>query len=174
MRFIKKLFSRKLFGLAAIAMLLSMTMLSFQATTAPAAQAGSLCANGTYIGSLSGINPQNNPDYKVFTYQANGDYLQYYLSPNPNPNEVKVIMTTSSNITWWKGIELDSISSQKVLATNYTQDNRHVASISTNSTDRWQCVELSKAKLFGVHTPMYDLNLLDLQGKIVHIDWLKD
>jgi hypothetical protein len=177
MRFAKKLISRKVFGLLALALMLSLSVLAFEGASgaAPSAKAWGYPCGGT---NVQGIDPRSFTANKIYPLNTggidNGDKIQWWFTNNPNPYETKVVMTTSSNVTWWKEVALGSNNDNVILARDYTQDGKHTATVSsTESGD--MCVQLSKAKAFGVHTPMYNIDMYGgIQGKIVYINWLHD
>jgi hypothetical protein len=180
-KFKKLLISDKLLGLAAIAMVLSLSLVGFEAATAPAAKASGGC-NGSI---LSWPTPSSSFSTLV---QNSEDYIQTREVDNGNPALIQVVLTTSSfrlyptqqNVTWWKGAEIQAYWSDVVLSGAYTQDYNHgptSAAFTLSSSYFYPgayCLQLSKAKFLGAHTPMYSFYLDGKAGKTIYINWLRD
>jgi hypothetical protein len=98
-----------------------------------------------------------------------------------DPNSIEIGLTsqeTDDQVRWWKGLRVLSASGNQ-LGVSETQDNDHaggimlfpIASLSGMKLEIW------KAKLFGIHTGMYDLPLdplVNWGGSRFIFHWFKD
>lgn len=83
-------------------------------------------------------------------------------------DKVEIILNSSSNVTWWKGItvfknlmDVSNRNTEVRFRHIDTQDNDHSDSVTMNVNDLGDASFLTfeKAKAFGAHTPMYQLDL---------------
>jgi hypothetical protein len=85
-------------------------------------------------------------------------------------------------VTWWKGVLIfDQLS--RYFGEIWTQDDDHESDpvrlpAEPDFLNGWR-IELAKAKLFGVHTGMYSLPILALnggsiRGKRITVTWVTD
>lgn len=104
------------------------------------------------------------------------DTISLTLGRAANPGEVEFILETASNVTWWKALELRSRAGQMVSQVE-TQDANHGPRRFTVPADALvgARLTLAKAKLFGIHTGMYELqNLSPYRGRSFHFLWQRD
>lgn len=92
-------------------------------------------------------------------------------------NEIRIVLTTAPNVTWWKGIEvLDA--ENVVIARVETQDNNHgpvVAVIPPGHNPETMKLRFLKAKFLGIHTGMYTVcDLRRAVGKQLSFHWQQD
>jgi hypothetical protein len=106
------------------------------------------------------------------------DTISVTRSLGADPNAVEFVIETAPNITWWKGLELRvPFGSGELLDVRETQDNNHGPHAFARPADELvgSRLVLSKAKLFGVHTGMYELyNLSAQRGRRLHFLWQRD
>ncbi|MGE5263627.1 MAG: phage tail protein [Acidobacteriota bacterium] len=104
------------------------------------------------------------------------DTISLTLSAAGNPAEVEFQLESAPAVTWWKALELRS-SSGGMLNQGETHDNDHGPyAFSAPANDLVGArLTLAKAKAFGVHTGMYDLeNLSAYQGRSLQFLWQRD
>ena len=93
-----------------------------------------------------------------------------------DPANVDFILETEPAVTWWKAIELRSRSGA-MIGQRETQDSNHgphTLSVAAAGLVGAR-LTLAKAKLFGIHTGMYELqNLSALRGRRIHFLWQRD
>ncbi|SFR22139.1 hypothetical protein SAMN04488564_10674 [Lentzea waywayandensis] len=77
-------------------------------------------------------------------------------------------------VNWWKGIEIKNASGQVVTFTEATGPQIGVSEVEWDAIVGGKIV-LWKAKVFGVHTPMYDLDIDEhIMGKKLAFRWSAD
>lgn len=89
---------------------------------------------------------------------------------------MEFVLETDSSVTWWKALELQS-SSGTLIKKVETQDADHGPySFSTPADDLVGArLTLAKAKMFGIHTGMYELqNLSAFPGRSFQFLWQRD
>lgn len=93
-----------------------------------------------------------------------GDYFGIMTDTQnaPQAGMVKIRMQISPNITWWKQMDVLDCSGL-LLARDWTQDNkRSTIDFSFQSAEiQGASLLLWKAKAFGIHTPMYQMQHLE-------------
>ena len=104
------------------------------------------------------------------------DTISLTIDDSGNADTVLFLLETTSDITWWKGLELRSASGAD-LNQRETHDADHgphgFVMIADNLVGAR--LTLAKAKIFGIHTGMYELqNLSALGGKSLHFLWQRD
>ena len=104
------------------------------------------------------------------------DTITLVRGGSSNPATIEVSLQTAATITWWKGLELVSADGTVVDHVN-TKDSNHgpttVMSLPANQAGTVR-LRLLKAKLFGVHTGRYDLELTGEVGKRLDLEWTRD
>jgi hypothetical protein len=142
-------------GLAAAAPLLA-AMRRDVSTTAP--------LSGTYQISVSDLDGQ--------TTLPDGDVIRLEQGPSNAGSDQIEIALQLEGVSWWKGIQLDNI----ILC--QAQDNQtYSASYVSFAEFESRNLNLWKAKLFGVHTPMYTVADAHTQmqgGNAYTFVWLLD
>lgn len=103
------------------------------------------------------------------------DTINLTRAVGPDPTGVSIRLETAPNITWWKAIELIR-SDHSVARFAETQDANHgpVSLAAAASEITSLRLRLSKAKLFGIHTGMYELDLASHVGRELHLNWVRD
>lgn len=104
------------------------------------------------------------------------DTVSLTLTVAGNPDQVEFQLETASGVTWWKALELRS-SSGGVISQVETRDDDHGPhTFSAPANDLVGArLTLAKAKAWGIHTGMYDLeNLSACQGKSLQFLWQRD
>lgn len=103
------------------------------------------------------------------------DTVSLEITPD-TADRVTFVLEKVSSITWWKAIELYS-SSGRLLSRAELQDGDNGPTefcIRTTDLDNAKLV-LAKAKAFGIHTPMYELQGLTAHaGDRMRFIWLRD
>lgn len=137
--------------------------------------------------------PSNLNSTKPMTVVRVGqDFITGLLRPDPElgSGEVRLVLTTSSAVTWWKGAEIvrqvgsNSIFGRdhagdeqfEILAGAYTQDGYHgphtCAPTQLNDyPERSLFLQFRKAGAWGIHTTMYRLPLLLTGGHSLVLNW---
>jgi hypothetical protein len=104
------------------------------------------------------------------------DTISLTLTAAANPNEVEFQLESIPSVTWWKGLELCA-SNGRMMNQVETHDNDlgpHSFSVLANDLVGAR-LTLAKAKTFGVHTGMYNLeNLSGFQGRSFQFLWQRD
>ena len=93
------------------------------------------------------------------------------------PNHLNVTLSTPPNITWWKAIKLVDRNTGRVLNEVSTQDNMHgPVTLSIPGTEFGTAkLVLAKAKIFGIHTEMYEIyELIEKSGNNIDLTWRTD
>lgn len=152
---------------------LSLTVASPASPPPPAAPTIKPAACPVPIGTFD-LNPTTTAPDLVLS----GDKVRVAFAKNPRDqfDQIRVVLQTESNITWWKSVELQN-QNGRLLSAAETQDNIHgpvTAAVKVLEGDSPRLI-LFKAGLFGVHTQMYcvgDLTLLP--GYTTTFTWLKD
>lgn len=117
-----------------------------------------------------------------FTLPGDNDsiYLNVSVMDENNKGKIKFCLSSSQNVTWWKGLKVFGNKSWSAAALLVTQDDDHGEACRTVSTaslgQNLSRLEFWKAKAFGVHTHMasYTFYPSDLNGKDVHFTWQTD
>lgn len=115
-------------------------------------------------------------DLSDFPNLSREDTISPELGIAGDPANVDFILQTDPPVTWWKAIELRSRSGA-MIGQRETQDSNHgplTLSVPAASLVGAR-LTLAKAKLFGIHTGMYELqNLSALRGTSVKFLWQRD
>jgi hypothetical protein len=89
---------------------------------------------------------------------------------------IEFTLQSATGVTWWKAIELIAPNGD-VAQSRSTQDGNHgptaVMSIPANARGSFR-LRLSKAKIFGIHTGMYELDLGNEAGRRLDFQWMRD
>jgi hypothetical protein len=112
--------------------------------------------------SFNGMTLDDGDQIVLTTTQTNSAYLT-------------ITLTTPSNITWWKDIEVQDWSGA-VRAAAWTADSLHTGSLAIpNSELTGLSLHFKKAKFLGVHTEVYEVpNLIGTDGYDLRFNWKKD
>jgi hypothetical protein len=94
------------------------------------------------------------------------------------PGEINITLQTNPRVTWWKSIKFVEISSGRILLPEaQMQDSDHgprSIRIATSDYSRHKFV-IAKAKIFGIHTDMYELfELSEKDGRNISLTWQTD
>jgi hypothetical protein len=106
-------------------------------------------------------------DYDVFDFTDLGG----------TPGTLTITLTTATAITWWKALQLYDKSSGKILREVSLQDSNHGPVTLTVSSSELMTANLvlAKAKIFGIHTGMYEIQELDEKtGRSITLNWKAD
>jgi hypothetical protein len=117
--------------------------------------------------------PRNLADFPGLSRE---DTISVTISPAASPDDVEFVLETAPEVTWWKAIELRSADGA-MTAQRETQDSDHGPhSFSAHADDLvGSRLTLAKAKIFGIHTGMYELqNLSGQRGSRIHFLWQRD
>jgi hypothetical protein len=115
-------------------------------------------------------------DLSDFRELSREDTVDLNQSAAADPANVEFVLETIPSVTWWKAIELRSrggamIEQRETQAGNH---GPHEFSVPASSLVGAR-LTLAKAKLFGIHTGMYELqNLSALRGRRLHFLWQRD
>ncbi|MXV50439.1 hypothetical protein GS399_05590 [Pedobacter sp. HMF7647] len=93
------------------------------------------------------------------------------------PGEITITMNTASAVTLWKSIKFINIHTGRILTEQQTQDANHgPVRIRISSADYpAHKFTIAKAKIFGIHTDMYDIfELVEKDGRSITLTWLTD
>jgi hypothetical protein len=112
-----------------------------------------------------------------------GDRIESAISapdyPEDDPRRVSVVvrLELGPGLDWWKMVELTTFNRTRMASAEVDGRNpgtECVAQIWPPANGaRW--LTLWKAKVAGVHTPMYDLTDIGfLKGKVLNLRWIKD
>lgn len=103
------------------------------------------------------------------------DTVSLELIPG-TPNMVTFVLEKASSITWWKAIEVYSSSGQLLRRAELQDANNGPSEFTISTTDLVNAkLILAKAKIFGIHTPMYELQGLTAHaGQRMRFIWLRD
>ncbi len=128
-----------------------------------------------------------NGSRPVTVVHTNSDHVTGLLREDPTlePDEVKLVLSTSPGVTWWKGVEVvreiapGDDSMVETLAGVYTQDSYHGPNIYTlRVADRFcdanLLLQFRKAGAFGVHITVYRIPLYLPSGHMLMLSWLCD
>lgn len=136
----------------------------------------------------SSANDCNDPRVTLPSYSSTvSDYLLvsntedaiFYSERNDMPyNQIRIVLQTSREVTWWKGVEA-LYPYTGIVASTSTQDWNHGPNSTVitlnNYTPSLMSIKLLKAKLFGIHTGMYCIdNLSRKRGKTLYFNWVWD
>ena len=123
------------------------------------------------------VNPPivSPPASYTFKVDGNDNIKKVALNKNLSREDLSFSLSTSSQITWWKGIKIFD-RNDKMICLLSTQDNDHGPKLSkTFNAQNFGSkvkVEFWKAKTFGVHTHIETkyFSLSELQGlSLIHI-----
>jgi hypothetical protein len=107
------------------------------------------------------------------TQLADGDRIAVQVTKNAcSEAYIMIGLRLSTNITWWKGIQLDEI----VMVQCQDSQNFSVSQVGYEDFKN-RHLNFWKAKFFGVHTPMYtvaDALAVMEPGNQYIFEWLKD
>jgi len=109
-------------------------------------------------------------------FAENVDAIQASLANDPSlVNQVKIRLTTPSNITWWKGIKIFANGTLKKEIWNQDATSDQSYTMDVNFSDKYE-LEFMKAKAFGAHTAIkkHSFDLVEFQGKTLTFHWSKD
>ena len=105
---------------------------------------------------------------------ADGDTIDMSLTNGLCNTQFQVILTTPSDVTWFKEI-MAFDAEQRAVGWISTQDSWHGPAAMTLSIETTVSLVFTKAKAFGIHTGMYDVaNIPFLAGKVVSFNWTAD
>ena len=94
----------------------------------------------------------------------------------PQPGRVTIRLEAGPNVTWWKELAIYDCRGNR-LAQDYTQNGQHTTvwfSFATSDIAGGSIV-LSKAKLFGIHTVIYQMPQLEkADGQSWEVYWGSD
>ena len=144
---------------------------------------------GTPPSSLPGLGPGPLSSLPTISWShliagtrlSDGDAITASVTPTAG-NQLQLALKTGHAVTWWKGIEVIDQNNQKI-AFAYTQDQNHgpaCTTVTLSGVDgQLARVEFQKAKVFGVHTGMYQigpdaLNNGKLSGVLITFNWTAD
>jgi hypothetical protein len=99
-----------------------------------------------------------------------GDRIHVFQSAGVDPSKVTIVL--NSRVTWWKGIQADSV------VLSQCQDSQNISQADVNiDIVHGKGIQLWKAKDFGVHVDMYDITDVKswaLGGKVYTFIWQND
>ncbi len=159
-----KMINKSLRSIGAIGFFALLTMLSPLMTTT---------ANAQEITITEEKFRQDNQDLDRFRLKDN-DVIHLKMEKVPAlKNKVEIVLISSSNVTWWKGITIFKgirtgkallEFTDKIVRFNHidTHDDEHGPdSMTLNVSDLgdYSYLSFEKAKAFGAHTPMYKFHL---------------
>ncbi len=104
------------------------------------------------------------------------DTVSLEITADGGGPQVELELETSPSVTWWKALEVRSVSDE-LLARVEMQDSDHGPRSVTldGALLRGARLVLAKAKIFGIHTGMYELRDLDAHlGQRLHFLWQRD
>jgi hypothetical protein len=117
---------------------------------------------------------------QLFRQEPSGlwnDRIGFRIDPIPNPNLLEIQFNTAPNITWWKSVQIRD-ANDAVLLCLETQDQNHGPRLQGIDVSMLEGARISfhKAKMFGVHTGMYQLppDLTTRGGTRIVISWEED
>ncbi|MGH2959038.1 MAG: hypothetical protein ACRDKE_05495, partial [Solirubrobacterales bacterium] len=104
------------------------------------------------------------------------DRITTTISPATDPTTVEVVLVAGPKVTWWKSIEVKTLIPLPFGVAETDGPKRGPITIKIpNALAADLRVKFSKAKMFGVHTGMYELRTLGaLTGKRVTFEWVDD
>jgi len=105
------------------------------------------------------------------------DHFAVAMDLPGTPGQINITLNTAASITWWKSIKFSNIRTGQRLTEGETQDANHgPVSIRITSADyASHKFTICKAKIFGIHTEMYEiLELSAKDGKNISLTWLTD
>ena len=117
---------------------------------------------------------------QVFRQEPSGlwnDRIGHRIDPIADPNRLEIEFSTAPNITWWKSVQVRN-ANDEILLILETQDHAH-GPISDSLDVRNLAearISFHKAKMFGVHTGMYQLpaDLTARVGTRIVFGWEED
>jgi hypothetical protein len=104
------------------------------------------------------------------------DTISLTLAAASRPDEVDFILETAASITWWKEVQLRTLAGTALIQVQ-TQDANHGPQQFTMPSAALVGMRLmlSKAKIFGIHTDMYQLDNLSVwAGRSLRFKWDSD
>jgi hypothetical protein len=105
------------------------------------------------------------------------DRIGYCIEAIPDPNLLEVQFNSAPNITWWKSLQIRN-AADEILLSLETQDQDHgpIFGSLNASTLEGARISFHKAKMFGVHTGMYQLppDLTTRGGTRIAFFWDED
>lgn len=109
--------------------------------------------------------------------EKDGDRIIWTQEPGLPPDQIELVFSTAPNITWWKEIQVISPQGRRI-ASLAAQDDDHgpKSTVLRVAEVRGAKLTFHKAKIFGIHTGMYELPP-DLDSKAGHrltFTWLTD
>ena len=93
------------------------------------------------------------------------------------PGSLTITLTTPTAITWWKALQLFNKASGDFVREVSLQDSNHGPVTLTVSSSELTTTNLvlAKAKMFGRHTGMYEIQELDEKaGRSITLNWKAD
>ena len=103
------------------------------------------------------------------------DTISLTLSPD-TAGSVNIVLEKTPSITWWKALEVYSAQNQLCGRVEMQDATNGPSSMRIQTTDLAGArLVIAKAKLFGVHTPMYEIrHLTQFDGQQLHFLWERD
>jgi hypothetical protein len=117
------------------------------------------------------------PQASGSTLSVSGDTIRIDYTQNLPNTQIGINLITTSNVTWWKGLEVQNAQGV-IVGSDYTQNTNHgpvSTSIDLNSNYLGLKLVFLKAKFLGIHTPVYCVpDLTYLRGMTVTFTWQAD
>ncbi|MET7479625.1 hypothetical protein ABZT17_35410 [Streptomyces sp. NPDC005648] len=102
------------------------------------------------------------------------DQIRLRLSESDDPEITEFRLSLLGAVNWWKGIEIKNSGGQLVAFVEATGPQLGLTEVEWDSIEGGSIV-LWKAKAFGIHTPMYELDVDDhLKGRRLAFRWVAD
>lgn len=123
-------------------------------------------------------NTERLPEANGTYTSPDGDNITYSNTPG-EAGKIRVCLSTPSNVTWWKSVEVYGNAGWP-LGRVETQDDNHGANCTALATDQFDPnrsrVLLLKAKAFGVHTGIVSFLIEPetLDGRTLTFVWNRD
>lgn len=114
--------------------------------------------------------------WRDFPRLRDNDVFQVTATPG-TPGRITFMLRTAPEVTWWKAVKLLRVSDNSIIREVTTQDSNHgpVSFEATESEIAGAKLVLAKAKLFGIHTDMYEIfELRDRLGQQIEFNWIVD
>lgn len=104
------------------------------------------------------------------------DTISLTLAAAGSADDVEFVLETDSGVTWWKALEIWSSTGQKTHHVDTENAQHGPLSFSVPADDlTGSRLVLAKAKIFGIHTGMYELlNLSSFRGRSLQFLWQRD
>lgn len=103
------------------------------------------------------------------------DRISVSSSPLAQRSKIKIVLTSSRSIRWWKGLKI--YRNGKLVTELQTQDDKKSSNVTldVNSRDQYH-LEFGKGKAFGVHTYIkkHSTDFAAMSGNTVTFTWTKD